>query len=44
VLKLLENGVSKVPALEGRFPCVSGLRFKFDPSKPAGHRIDPESV
>lgn len=25
VLKLLENGVSKVPGLEGRFPCVSGL-------------------
>lgn len=44
VLKLLENGVSKVPGLEGRFPCVSGLRFTFDPKKPPGSRVDPASV
>lgn len=36
VIKLLENGVSKVPGLEGRFPCVSGLRFTFDPKKEPG--------
>jgi 5'-nucleotidase len=35
----LENGVSQVPKLEGRFPCVSGLRFKFDTSKPAMNRV-----
>ena len=35
----LENGVSKWPKLEGRFPQVSGLRFTFDASKPQGFRI-----
>ena len=29
----LENAVSTWPALEGRFPQVSGIRFVFDPSK-----------
>ncbi|KAK3986826.1 Metallo-dependent phosphatase-like protein [Cladorrhinum sp. PSN332] len=35
----LENGVSLYPALEGRFPQVSNIKFKFDPSKPVGSRI-----
>ncbi|HEY8498147.1 MAG TPA: bifunctional UDP-sugar hydrolase/5'-nucleotidase [Limnochordales bacterium] len=35
----LENGVSQVEQLAGRFPQVSGLRFAFDPSKPAGQRV-----
>ncbi|KAK0723540.1 Metallo-dependent phosphatase-like protein [Lasiosphaeria miniovina] len=35
----LENGVSMYPALEGRFPQVSNIRFKFDPAKPPGSRI-----
>ncbi|KAK3688873.1 Metallo-dependent phosphatase-like protein [Podospora appendiculata] len=35
----LENSVSMYPALEGRFPQVSGIKFKFDPSKPVGSRI-----
>jgi len=35
----LENGVSQYPKHEGRFPQVSGIRFLFDPSKPAGSRI-----
>ena len=30
----LENAVSKYPALEGRFPQISGITFSFDPSKP----------
>ncbi len=38
---LLENGVSKVPNLEGRFPVISGIRFKYDSSKPEMERIDP---
>ena len=25
--------------MEGRFPCVDGLRFSFDPSKPSGERV-----
>ncbi|ORY68900.1 flagellar associated protein [Pseudomassariella vexata] len=35
----LENGVSQYPALEGRFPQVSAIAFKFDCSKPRGSRI-----
>ncbi len=44
ILSGLENGVSKWPAHEGRFPQVSGIRFSFDPRKPAGSRVDQRSV
>ncbi|CEM27002.1 unnamed protein product [Vitrella brassicaformis CCMP3155] len=40
----LENGVSLVPRFEGRFPQVSGIRFGFDPSKPAGSRVEFSTV
>ncbi|KAF2726005.1 Metallo-dependent phosphatase [Polychaeton citri CBS 116435] len=39
IVGALENGVSKYPALEGRFPQVSNISFTFDPSKPEGKRI-----
>ncbi|PKS06028.1 hypothetical protein jhhlp_007862 [Lomentospora prolificans] len=39
ILDALENGVSLYPALEGRFPQVSNIRFTFDPKKPVGSRI-----
>ncbi|VBB76603.1 Putative 5'-nucleotidase precursor [Podospora comata] len=35
----LENGVSLYPALEGRFPQVSNIKFRFDPSLPVGERV-----
>jgi len=35
----LENGVSRVEYVDGRFLQVGGLRYKFDSSKPAGSRI-----
>ena len=35
----LENGVSQMPAANGRFPQVSGLCFKYDISLPAGSRV-----
>ena len=35
----LENGVSRVEYIDGRFLQVGGLRYKFDSSKPAGSRI-----
>lgn len=35
----LENGVSRWPASDGRFPQVSGMRYTFDPRLPAGSRI-----
>lgn len=44
IYKALENGVSKYPALDGRFPAVSGIHFKFDPKKPPGSRVPLESV
>jgi 2',3'-cyclic-nucleotide 2'-phosphodiesterase (5'-nucleotidase family) len=35
----LEHGVSGIEKGEGRFPQVSGLRFTFNSSKPAGKRV-----
>ncbi len=40
----LENAVSKYPSLSGRFPIISGIEFAFDPTKPAGSRIDPRII
>jgi len=40
VLKtFLENGVSAMPAANGRFPQVSGLCFTYNISAPAGSRV-----
>ncbi len=39
LLGVLENGVSQVEDKAGRFPQVSGLRFTYDPAKPAGARV-----
>lgn len=39
ILKALENSVCLVPALEGRFPQVSNIQFKFDPALSSGSRI-----
>lgn len=44
LLEALENGVSKWPEREGRFPQVSGIRFAFDGSKAPGARVVPGSV
>jgi 2',3'-cyclic-nucleotide 2'-phosphodiesterase (5'-nucleotidase family) len=35
----LENGVSTMPSIAGRFPQVSGLCFTYDISAPAGSRV-----
>ena len=35
----LENGVELLPALEGRFPQVSGIQFEFDPQAKVDRRI-----
>ncbi|KAI9764306.1 MAG: hypothetical protein M1840_008524 [Geoglossum simile] len=40
----LENGVSNLPALEGRFPQVSNVAFEFDISLPVGKRVLRASV
>lgn len=39
ILQALENGVSMVERLAGRFPHVAGLRYVWDPARPAGSRI-----
>ena len=36
---MLENGVSTMPAVDGRFPQVSGLCFTYDIALPAGSRV-----
>jgi 2',3'-cyclic-nucleotide 2'-phosphodiesterase (5'-nucleotidase family)/predicted AlkP superfamily phosphohydrolase/phosphomutase len=36
---MLENGVSRMPAVDGRFPQVSGLCFSYDISAAAGSRV-----
>lgn len=36
---MLENGVSRMPAVDGRFPQVSGLCFTYNISAPAGSRV-----
>jgi 2',3'-cyclic-nucleotide 2'-phosphodiesterase (5'-nucleotidase family)/predicted AlkP superfamily phosphohydrolase/phosphomutase len=36
---MLENGVSSMPAVNGRFPQVSGLCFTYNISAPAGSRV-----
>jgi 5'-nucleotidase len=39
VITALENGVSKIEEGAGRFPQVSGIKYSFDATKPAGSRI-----
>ncbi|MGD9477362.1 5'-nucleotidase C-terminal domain-containing protein [Shinella sp. G-2] len=35
----LENGLSQIEEGAGRFPQVSGMKYSFDKSKPAGSRV-----
>jgi len=39
IITALENGVSKVEEVAGRFPQVSGLKFTWDPGAEPGQRI-----
>lgn len=39
IREALENSVSLYPALEGRFPQVSNIKFTFDPKRPAADRV-----
>jgi 5'-nucleotidase len=43
-IEAMENGVSMYPKYEGRWPCTSGLHFKFDPELPPGERILRDSI
>ena len=44
VLKALENGVSQLEDGAGRFAQVAGLKYTFDPAKPAGSRVSDVMV
>ncbi|MFB9952481.1 5'-nucleotidase C-terminal domain-containing protein [Rhizobium puerariae] len=44
VVKALENGVSQIDDGAGRFPQVSGLKYSFDKSKPAGAKVSDVQV
>ena len=44
ILDILENGVSKIVDVKGRFPQVSGMSFVFDRTKPIGSRINKVTV
>lgn len=39
ILSALQNSVSQVPALEGRYPQVSNIQFKYNPALPTESRI-----
>ena len=39
IFDALENSVGLVPALEGRYPQVSNIQFKYDPAAKPGSRI-----
>ncbi len=39
IVAALENGLSQIEEGAGRFPQVSGLKYSFDRSKPAGSRV-----
>ncbi|GGX52018.1 multifunctional 2',3'-cyclic-nucleotide 2'-phosphodiesterase/5'-nucleotidase/3'-nucleotidase [Tateyamaria omphalii] len=40
----LENGVSQIEEVKGRFPQVAGMSFAFDASKPVGERVSDVMV
>lgn len=44
VVAAVEHGVSAIEAGAGQFPQVGGLRFTFDPSRPAGSHVSSVEV
>lgn len=41
---VLENGVSKLPSEDGRYPHLAGATFTFDASQPVGSRVTSITV
>jgi len=41
---VLENGVGKLPAADGRYPHMANVTFKLDASQPAGSRVSDIQV
>jgi 2',3'-cyclic-nucleotide 2'-phosphodiesterase (5'-nucleotidase family) len=44
LLEALENGVSDIENVAGRFPHVSGMTFEYDPKAPKGQRVTAVEV
>lgn len=44
LLDALENSVSKVESVDGRFLQVSGISYSYDPSQPVGSRLVDASI
>eukprot|EP01103_Thecamoeba_quadrilineata_P000643 TRINITY_DN10556_c0_g1_i1.p1 TRINITY_DN10556_c0_g1~~TRINITY_DN10556_c0_g1_i1.p1 ORF type:complete len:529 (+),score=99.65 TRINITY_DN10556_c0_g1_i1:24-1610(+) len=44
IVQAIENGVSGLPALEGRFLQISGGKYTFDLSRPKGKRVSHVEV
>ena len=43
-LEALENGFSRYPSYDGRWPNISGITLKIDPERNPGKRILKESI
>src|SRR3546814_12947159 len=39
LLEILENAVSNVENVDGRFAQIAGFEFTYDPDRPAGDRV-----
>lgn len=39
IKEAMENGVSKTPAADGRFPHIAGMKFYYESTKPVGSRV-----
>ncbi len=44
LLAVLENGVSEVERLSGRFPQIAGMEYAYDPSNEVGNRITDVTI
>jgi len=44
LLNVIEHGLSEVEHAAGRYPQISGMAFTFDPSAPAGQRVQEMTV
>jgi len=44
LLAALENGVSRVEDINGRFPQISGIEFSFDPELPPFERVQTAAI
>ena len=44
IKEAMEESVSRLPVLDGRFLAISGFKMSYDPSKPKLQRICPEDM